>query len=71
MYTHHQGMQKSTEHCESSTDELVAGLELYQTRVGQAWLKCFKPETSRIKTIGNLARLSMSGTGFYVLNART
>ena len=50
--------------------ELLAGLEPYRTRVGQARLTCFKPGTSRIKTILNFARLySMSGTGFHVLNA--
>ena len=35
--------------------ELVAGLEPYPTRVGQARLTCFKPRTSHIKTIVNFA----------------
>ena len=53
-------------------DELVAGLEAYLTRLGQARLTCFKPGTSRIKAIVNFARLyCMSGTGFHVLNACT
>ena len=60
---------KSIEHRYSSTAELVAGLEPYRTHVGQAWLTCLKPETSRIKTIVNFARLCRSGTGFHVLNA--
>ena len=37
--------------------KLVAGLEPYQTHVGQARLTCFKPGTSRIKTIVKFARL--------------
>ena len=54
----------------SSTAQHVARLKPYRTRVGQAQLTCFKPETSRIKTIVNFARLyCMSGTGFHVLNA--
>ena len=37
--------------------------------MGQAQQICFKPGTSRIKTIVNFARLyCMSGTGFHVLN---
>ena len=52
--------------------ELVVGRKPYQTCVGQAWLTCLKPETSRIKTIVNFARLyCMSGAGFHVLNACT
>ena len=52
--------------------ELVAGLEPYRTRVGQARLTCFKLGTSRIKTIVNFSRLyCMSATGFNVLNACT
>ena len=52
--------------------EIVAGLEPYQTRVGQAWLTCFKPGTSRIKAIVNFARLyCMSWIGLHVLNACT
>ena len=48
------------------------GLEPYQTHVGRAWLTCFKPGTSRFKTIVNFARLyCMSGSGFNVLNACT
>ena len=38
-------------------DELVARLELYRIHMGQARLTCFKPGTSRIKTIVNFARL--------------
>ena len=34
--------------------KLVAGLEPYRTRVGQALLTCLKLGTSRIKTIVNL-----------------
>ena len=48
--------------------ELVARLEPYDTRLGQALLTCLNPGTSHIKTIVNFARLyCMSGTGFHVL----
>ena len=38
----------------------------------QAWLTCFTPGSSRIKTIVNFTRLCwISGPGFHVLNACT
>ena len=56
----------------ASISQLVARLEPYPMRVGQARLTCLKRGTCRIKTIVNFARLyCLSGTGLYVLDACT
>ena len=63
---------KNQHSLQDSTAKLVAGLEPYRTRVGQARLMCSKPGTSHIKTIVNFARpYCMIGTGFHVLTACT